>query len=334
LKAKTNSFLRTLSIVVKTKEVEIMEQVKTVRFRPFSNEEDYSALRDLIIKKFADPRRRFYPSLGDLDYNRSFNGHFEDIATICELEDGTIIGAIWPGHYQILYCVTGPDYVGFEHEIFAWAEQQYCAPTLLEDRTGNEVYVWAYDEDATRVETLEARGYIKHTWYMYSGFIELDDFIPSPQFPQSFMVRPINSGDLEQKINIMSGSAGLTAPTIEVYQRLMSSPTYKQELDLVIVDEEDQVVGFANVWHDTANNIAIIEPFGTAPSQRRKGMATNLLYECMNRLRKMGITKLYINHGGLWTLDPEPDDAMRVYNKAGFQLLGNMFVWYKACECD
>ncbi|MCT1403709.1 GNAT family N-acetyltransferase [Paenibacillus sp. p3-SID867] len=205
---------------------------------------------------------------------------------------------------------------------------------LAKMKNGQYTWVVTKYEDATRVETLEARGYTKHTWYMYSGSIELDDSIPNPLFPQGFMVRPINSNDLEQKVNIMGGSAGLTAPMMEVYQRLMSSPTYKQELDLVIVDEEDQIVGFANVWHDTANNIANIEPFGTAPSHRRKGLATNLLYECMHRLRKMGISKLYINHGGLWTLDPEPDDAMRVYIKVGFQLLGNMFVWYKVCECS
>lgn len=247
------------------------------------------------------------------------------------MEDGTIIGAIWPGHYRILYCVTGPNDLGFEDEIFAWAEQNYCAPTLLEDRTGTELYVWAYEEDSARVEILEARGYSKHTWYMYSGVIDLDGAIPTPQFPKGFKVRPLDVSDLEQKVNIMGGSTGLTAPAMDIYHRLMSSPTYKQELDLVVVDEEDQVVGFANVWHDTVNNIAIIEPFGTSSNQRRKGLATNLLYECMHRLREMGLSRLYINHGGLWTLDPEPDDAMRVYNKVGFQLLGNMFVWYKAC---
>lgn len=201
--------------------------VKTVHFRPFLNEEDYSALRDLIAKKFADPKKRFYPSLGDLDYIRSFDELFREKVTICELKDGTIVGAIWPGHYRILYCVTGPDYIGLEDEIFAWAEQQYCAPTLLEDRTGTEVYLWAYEEDSARMEILEARGYTKHTWYMYSGMIDLDSSIPTPQFPEGFRVRPLADCDLERKVNILGGSAGLTAPTMDVYQRLMSSPTYK-----------------------------------------------------------------------------------------------------------
>lgn len=127
----------------------------------------------------------------------------------------------------------------------------------------------------------------------------------------------------------MGGSAGLTAPDIDICKRLMNSPTYRQELDLVIVDKSEQVVGFANIWKDISNNIALIEPFGTAENHRRKGLATNLLYEIMNRLKRMGISKLYINHGGLWTLDPEPDDALRVYNKVGFKELGKMFVWCK-----
>lgn len=109
----------------------------------------------------------------------------------------------------------------------------------------------------------------------------------------------------------------------------MTTPTYKQELDLVVVYETNQVVGFANIWHDTHNNIAIIEPFGTVATHRRRGLATNLLYESMRLLKKLGVSKLYINHGGMWTLDPEPDEAMRVYNKVGFKELGKMFVWCK-----
>ena len=30
------------------------------------------------------------------------------------------------------------------------------------------------------------------------------------------------------------------------------------------------------------------------------------------------------------SIDPEPDDAMHVYNKVGFQELGKMFVWCKS----
>ncbi|RKN71213.1 GNAT family N-acetyltransferase [Paenibacillus ginsengarvi] len=303
-----------------------------VRFRPYVEENDYTVLRELIRQKFADPERRFYPSLGDWDYNRAFGGDaFRNQVTVCELEDGTTIGAIWPGHYRILYVFTGPEYAHLENEIFAWAEKRYCGPSL-EDRSGQEVYVWAYLEDRIRAPILRDRGYTPHTWYMYSGVINLEQAIPEPNFPAGYSVRPIQPGDLPQKVAIMAGSAGLTKPTLDIYNRLMSGLTYHQELDLVVVDEAEQVVGFANVWHDTANRIAIIEPFGTAKTHRRRGLATNLLYEAMHRLKERGVTQLYINHGGLWTLDREPDDAMRVYTRVGFRELGNMFVWCKSCS--
>lgn len=311
-----------------------METKKTMQVRPYLNEQDYAALRSLITAKFADPGRRFYPSLGDLDYIRAFDERFPEKVMICEVGEGTVIGAVWPGHYRILHIVTGPEYTQYESDILVWAEQHFCAPTLLEDRTGNEVSVWAYDEDTVRVQLLKERGYTKHTWYMYSGMFELGPSLPEPQFPPGYQVRPLIEADRGAKINIMGGSAGLTAPTAEIYERLINSPTYQPELDLAVVDDHEQMVGFANVWHDTANHIAIIEPFGTAPTHRRKGLATNLLYECMHRLRARGVSELYINHGGLWTLDPEPDDAMRVYKTAGFQKLGSMFVWCKACRYD
>jgi len=301
----------------------------TVYFRPYRDERDYMALRRVISHKFIDPNRRFYPSLGDFDYNRAFGGEkFLQNLTVCEIETGIIVGAIWPGHYRILYCFTGNEYVHLEDEIFAWAEKHYCGSSL-EDRNGQEVYFWGYVEDQPRVETLKARGYEQHTWYMYSGVMDLETANQEPCFPEGFKVRPIETGDLEQKIIIMAGSAGLTTPDMEIYRRLMSCPTYRQDLDLVIVDAANQVIGFANIWLDSTNNIAFIEPFGTAPTHRRRGFATNLLYECMRRLKEAGVSKLYINHGGMWTLDPEPDDPMRVYTKVGFQELGNMFVWCK-----
>ncbi|MGG3505310.1 hypothetical protein ABES58_07495 [Paenibacillus lautus] len=75
----------------------------TVQFRPYRDESDYMALRKVITQKFADRNRRFYPSLGDFDYNRASGGDkFLQSLTICEIEDGTIIGAIWPGHYRIM----------------------------------------------------------------------------------------------------------------------------------------------------------------------------------------------------------------------------------------
>jgi len=139
-----------------------------------------------------------------------------------------------------------PEYVHLEDELFSWAEKHYYGPSL-DDRSGQEVYIWGYIED-------------------------------QPRFPEGFKVRPIETADLEQKVMIMTGSAGLTAPDMEIYRRLMSCP-YRQDLDLVIVDEANQVIGFANIWLNSENNIAIIEPFGTAPTHRRRGLATNLLYE-------------------------------------------------------
>ena len=46
----------------------------SVRFRPFAGERDYMALRSLIVQNYADPKRRFYPSLGDLLYSRLRGG--------------------------------------------------------------------------------------------------------------------------------------------------------------------------------------------------------------------------------------------------------------------
>jgi len=168
---------------------------------------------------------------------------FRQKVTICELEDGTVIGAIWPGFFRILYCVTGSLHAYLEDEILSWAERRYCG-AALKDRSGGEVYVWAYEVDEQRSRLLNARGYSMHTWYMYSGVIDLDAPLPAPRFPQGFKVRPIAAEDIEQKVAFMGASTVHGVPRLEKYFRLMESPTYRQQLDLVVVDSNNQVAAF------------------------------------------------------------------------------------------
>lgn len=105
----------------------------SIVFRPYAGEDDYEAIRDIIVRKFEEPNRRFYPSLGDLDYNRSFGGEeFFKKLVIIAIEDNTIIGAIWPGYYRILYCVTCPRYA---HEsVCLGREMQACLAMFQEKR--------------------------------------------------------------------------------------------------------------------------------------------------------------------------------------------------------
>ncbi len=69
---------------------------------------------------------------------------------------------------------------------------------------------------------------------------------------------------------------------------------YKKEDDIHIVDEEGEVVAFATMWYDSKNQIGILEPVGTHPDHRRKGLAKSAIFRGCNNIFKRGAKAVYV----------------------------------------
>jgi predicted N-acetyltransferase YhbS len=80
---------------------------------------------------------------------------------------------------------------------------------------------------------------------------------------------------------------------LQFYGGLREAPGYRAELDLAVLNEQDEVVSFCNIFADEANGIGILEPVGTHLNYRRRGLGRAVIYEGLNRLRAEGMTKAY-----------------------------------------
>jgi len=78
------------------------------------------------------------------------------------------------------------------------------------------------------------------------------------------------------------------------YKSLRTAPNYLTELDVAILNDNDEIAVFATGWYDDVNMIGILEPLGTVPKFRRMGLATMMVYELINRMKKMGAKRLYV----------------------------------------
>lgn len=77
------------------------------------------------------------------------------------------------------------------------------------------------------------------------------------------------------------------------YKSVKNAPDYRSDLDLYMV-KDDEIAAFATIWFDQINNFGTLEPVGTLPEFRRKGLAKILIHEGLNRLRKNGALKIYV----------------------------------------
>lgn len=80
---------------------------------------------------------------------------------------------------------------------------------------------------------------------------------------------------------------------LQFYGGLREAPGYRPELDLAVLNGQDEVVSFCNIFVDEDSGIGILEPVGTHLDYRKRGLGRAVIYEGLNRLRAEGMVKAY-----------------------------------------
>lgn len=111
--------------------------------------------------------------------------------------------------------------------------------------------------------------------------------------------------------------------TAEVLEGLSRTSFYNRDLDLVAVAPDGSIASFCTFRMDPPSRITELEPMGTHPDHRRRGLAKALLSEGFRRLRGYNPTLLYI--GGA----ADTSEANRLYEVTGFREKYYYYHWYK-----
>jgi len=68
------------------------------------------------------------------------------------------------------------------------------------------------------------------------------------------------------------------------FRLMVAMPWYRPDLDLMILDPTGQPAAMMGFWYDEINRWAHLEPAGTVPEHRRKGLGRWLIQEGARRL--------------------------------------------------
>jgi len=106
--------------------------------------------------------------------------------------------------------------------------------------------------------------------------------------------------------------------TIEAMRRVESSPLYERDLHVVAEAPDGQLAASCIAWLDPATGAAEIEPVGTRPDHRGRGLAASVCLEAVRRV--------YERDGIEVVIHPRGDDAYpaprAVYARCGFEPAG------------
>ena len=142
-----------------------------------------------------------------------------------------------------------------------------------EMRDGNAHSVWAMDRDPF-TEVLSARGFVPTDVHYVLTARSLDGIRPSPP-ARGYRVRQVRGPDeAEARAAVHAAAFAPSRMTAELYRELMASDAYgRMAIDMVAEGPDGMLAAFCICWVDEEAEIAELEPVGTHPEYRRRGLA-------------------------------------------------------------
>jgi ribosomal protein S18 acetylase RimI-like enzyme len=142
----------------------------------------------------------------------------------------------------------------------------------------------------------------------------LDD-VPAPVVPAGYRLGWVESrAHLLGRVEAHRAAFAPSELTAKKYERVQRTWCYRPELDRIVLTDADEVVAFCTAWLDEANAAGLLEPVGTAPGHRRRGLAQAVCTDALRALQAAGARRAQVGFGS--------DAGYATYRSIGFERLG------------
>jgi ribosomal protein S18 acetylase RimI-like enzyme len=286
-----------------------------VTSRPYAGEADFARLQAFLAHARMAVSETHYLHIGDLTWQL-----FHMLADF----DPSQLVRIWEHEQRELvgFVLLHPRFGGFdlqldpawrdqllELEMLNWAEAQLQQRWPRDHR---DMSTLVNQGDILLQGLLTSRGFAPNGDWLYMQR-SLAGPLPVVEPPPGWSVRNVQSFDEAAARATVIGLAFEAPPFVDWYRKLMRSPGYDMDLDLVAVAPDGHFGAFAQVWVDPANKVGQFEPVGTAPDARRLGLARTLLSEGLRRMQSRGMETAIV------IVEAAEQAACRLYTSVGFE---------------
>lgn len=253
--------------------------------------------------------------IGDLAWSRFQHiGREPEWRTALWECDGEPVAWAWakpPGDLDLHLDPAHPD---LAPEILRWFDE--VAPG--ESRT-----VTMLDAETALIHVLRRHGYVEATGGPF--FIHLRRSLadlPQPPDPPAGYTRRCVSGESDADARARVHRAAFSLPGLppskvsgDSYRAVMRAWSYRSELDWFVEASDGTPVAFCLVWLDEHNRVAVLEPVGTDPAHRRRGLARATILAALHAARELGAESARVCARG----DDDYPSARATYQAVGFR---------------
>ena len=227
----------------------------------------------------------------------------------------------WPVDDQV-DIVVHPDYPALHDTALAWAEAEYRG--RLGENPDKPMRAWSFAGDAPRSAALTARGYRRADDGLVFYTRPVVATAEPPHLPAGYTFNHVRGEtDVARRAAVHRAAFDPVWMTEDRMRVAQAMPTYRAELDLVVVAPDASYAAFALMWLDEANHVGVFEPVGVSPEHRRLGLGRATLNEGVRRLGELGARMAFVQTGFNNTV------AQALYLASGFTELDRNYAWIR-----
>ncbi len=295
--------------------------------RFYHHPEDAERMRELLISARADIGHGCW-HVGDLVWRLFLHSIRYELARTVRLwadEEDRLLGfaIVSPPTAAGMVCfelqvhpeVRGQ---GLEEQMLDWVEaygREASGEIMGAPGLGLAADPGVYENDTSQIAALQARGFQRSGPEGLLLLRSLGKPIPDPPLSEGFTVRSVaHASEVKKRAEAHRDAFHPSRITDEAYLRLMQTPGYTPELDLVAVTPDGTFAAFCLGWLDAANRVGEFEPVGTRSAFRYMGLARAVLLEGLRRMKSQGAESAVV---GPIAADEKP--ALQLYRSVGFQ---------------
>jgi len=256
------------------------------------SEAEFEEMRDLLTRSYIVSRKPLNWRLAvaeNWNYGSRYLEPLDFFTSRVHLwrnDAGELAGFIIRGnrmfHLQVDYEVRY-----LEDTMINWAECNWAGDKA-------QIETMAYDWDIERQTRLTQRGFENLGPIEDVRIYDLAKSYPDILLPAGFRITSLaEHGQYPERIELENSIWG--ASLDEAWFRGKSSaPSYSLDWDLIAISPDGKQAAQSLVWLYPRNQMAEIDPVGTHPDYRKKGLARALVIESFKRMRDNGIRLAYI----------------------------------------
>ena len=138
---------------------------------------------------------------------------------------------------------------------------------------------------------LVSKGY-SFSWDYDLTVFDYSKGLPKVELPDGFKIITFDEeNDYKKAANaVWNGFDHEDDNDLDGYMLGLNMPHFRKDLLFLVKADNGDYCSYGLIWMDDVNHYAFLEPLSTVPKYRRKGLATALLYEAINRTAQMGAT--------------------------------------------